>query len=155
RYRAAEQEARGALSHDPRDVASWIVLSRALIGQDRDADGESAAQEAVRVNPLEPHGHFLVGFARQRMSDPWGSVPPMREAVRLAGGWARFPARLAIALGETGERDEARRLAQQAIALRPDDPYPHSNGALTYNVLGEYSTAEAYIRRAITLAPSE
>ena len=62
---AAIVELRAALQRDPRQVEGWMLLGRALLGQEKYAEASEAFGHAVRLQP--DHPEVLVSAAQARM----------------------------------------------------------------------------------------
>ena len=80
-------------------------------------------QRAIRLSPRDQHmGSFMVRLAEAHLvqRDYRGAVEWARKALQQQGfQWSRYAALLA-GLGFLGEQDEARRVLDECIALRPD-----------------------------------
>lgn len=61
----AISELRAALQRDPKQVEGWMLLGRALLGQEKYAEASEAFGQAVRLQP--DHPEVLVSAAQARM----------------------------------------------------------------------------------------
>lgn len=155
RYPIAEREARAALAAVPRDVDAMLFLARALLGQSRHDEAEAAARSAVEAAPADGYTHYLLGFIMQVTGRHAEAVGPLREAVALLPRAPRYGARLAIALCESGAKDEARLIIEGVAALGIEDPALIDECARVFSVLAQHERAEQFARRAVVMRPND
>jgi tetratricopeptide (TPR) repeat protein len=156
RFAAAEREARAILAEDPCHAWAYVLLSRALVGQERLDEAEQAACTAVSLDPQSAYAHFRLGFFRLCLNDPLGAVEPLERATALDPGFARYPAALAVALAESGVSvARARALVAAALPEAPGDAWTLYFLAVAQHQLGEYVATERLARAAMALAPAE
>jgi tetratricopeptide (TPR) repeat protein len=156
RFVLAEREARAILAQDPQHAWGYVLLSRALGGQERLDDAEQAARTAVALDPHSAYAHFRLGFFRLCLNDPLAAIAPLAEANALEPQFARYAAALAVALAETGtDVPRARALVASALPRAPSDAWTLYFLALTDHQLGAYAEAEQLARQAIALGPAE
>lgn len=155
RYPLAEKDARAALAAVPKDVDALLFLARALLGQGRHEEAESAARSAVEAAPSDGYTHYLLGFVLQVAGRHSDAVAPLREAVRLQPRAPRYHARLAIALCESGAKDEARLVVEGVASLSAEDALLVDECARVFSALAQHDRAEQFARRAVALRPTD
>lgn len=96
RYGQAEREARTALSYNPADDESFVLLSRALLGEGSYEKALDAVEQAVRIAPRRGYHHYLAGYALQCLGRYADSIEPLMQAVTLEPGSARYGAPRAL-----------------------------------------------------------
>lgn len=155
RYPLAEKDARAALAAVPKDVDALLFLTRALLGQSRHDEAETAARLAIECAPTDAYAHYLLGFVLQVAGRHADAVAPLREAVRLQPRAPRFHARLAIALCESGAKDEAKTVIESVASMSVEDASLVDECARVYSALAQHERAEQFARRAVALRPTD
>ena len=113
------------IAQQPRDAEAWCLMAEAQLGSERPAAALEAARAAAhdpdRAEPLRLASLALGGLGRRKES-----AQAAREATQREPGSWQAHARLAHALAAARSRlGDARKAAEQALALNPDDPGPH------------------------------
>ena len=122
-FPAAEREARAAIAGGLDAPEAWLVLGRALQGQDRHTEAEAAYREAIVRRPAfaEAHGH-LANLVWMRTGDVQAAVSELSRAlVRLPDAFDLLAARARV-LEDAGESEAAYRDAAEAAA-RSGNPW--------------------------------
>ncbi len=98
-------------------VASWLLAWREL-----DA-AEQEFRRAARDPGAAGDAWFGIGMIRARQGHVTRAAEALREALRLGTlNDQRARITLAAALYESGARDEAREIAEEVLAVQPDEP---------------------------------
>jgi Flp pilus assembly protein TadD len=154
----AAAEARAALAELPGDPEAHRLLAnalRALAGPDGplDPEAETAAREAVRLDPDSTSALYMLGIILfdERRDDEAAAVA--REIVRLAPEWSAGPALLARIEQRARRWPEALELAERTLALDPEDPEGHMARVAALDGLGRTAEKEAAIETALTADP--
>ncbi|MDP3277880.1 MAG: tetratricopeptide repeat protein [Deltaproteobacteria bacterium] len=155
RHARAEESARAALSCSPRDVEALIFLARALMAQGRYEEALREAHCAVEFAPADGYAHYILGFVLQISGSPLEAVIALQEAVRLSPWATRYASRLAIALCDLGQRDEARAHIQSVHPEATEDALLADECTRIYASLKDPETAEKFARRGVFLRPDD
>ncbi|MFQ5416931.1 MAG: sulfatase-like hydrolase/transferase [Myxococcota bacterium] len=119
-YRLAESDAREVLSGQPRRADLWLLLGRALAGQGRLDEADTALRSAIALDGDLPAAHLLRGRIRERSGQPDPAERSYRRALAAAPGEPRL--RLAALLRPRGAGEEAEALLEAARRRHPRDP---------------------------------
>jgi tetratricopeptide (TPR) repeat protein len=136
-------------------VDALLCLTRALLEQDRYEEAERTARVAVQVAPTDGYTHYLLGFVLQVAGRHADSIASLREAVRLDPRVPNYHARLAIALSESGAKEEAQLVIDAVASLDTQDALLIDECAYVYSLLAQHDRAEQFARRAIALRPAD
>ncbi len=149
-----------ALQAAPEAAEAHAGLARAYLrrfseGGDAAAvtSAEGAAAQAVRLAPEYPEGHLAMGLvllARGRSAEAGVELEKTR---RLAPGDDTACVQMAGAYARLGRLDEAQRLYDEALALRPNYWGNHNELGAFLVQKGDLQGAEAAFRRVIALRP--
>ncbi len=105
----------------PNDLASTQALALALFGRRALDEAERHARNAVRIAPLDPQSHNLMGMILTEAHRPHAGEFHYRRAMDLLPKPSPILfANLAWNLKNQGRMEESRELYQQSIALDPD-----------------------------------
>jgi tetratricopeptide (TPR) repeat protein len=155
RFARAETEARAALALVADDVDALLLLSRALLALGRLPDAERAARSAVERAPDDAYTRYIAGFVLQVAGKHREAQVELRAAVALNSQAKRYRARLAIALCELGEHDEARSIVDGLEPLGSEDPLLLDECARVYVHACAYEVATRCARRAVERRPAD
>ena len=161
--RAAERTARRFTATAPELANPHALLGFCLAVQEKFPEAEKEMRRAIELNPVHPYAlpnlaHMLL--ASGRAAD---AVPYYRKVAELGpkGGMGGDPEvnafNLAVALAESGNKDEAAKLAAEAEASALRDHGPGKPDAGNYICLlgklcvlrGKTSEARAYLNKAL------
>ncbi|MGD8964824.1 MAG: tetratricopeptide repeat protein, partial [Gammaproteobacteria bacterium] len=143
-------------------AAAYTGLGSALLLQGRFAESASAYRQAI-VNEPNPRTFTNAGTAYFYQGKFRDAAVMMREAVALSPDDYRLVGNLADALMHMpGDEEEAlilyghaADLAEQSLALNPEDVYALSMIAHFYAELGREDDARVAIERAVNLGPEQ
>ena len=93
-----------------------------------------------------------LGLRREARRTALASVEAAERAIRRRPDDVRSLSLGGCLLPGLGRCDEARRWAERALALEPDEPYVNLNAACTYTALGDYLHALDLLER-VPLSP--
>jgi tetratricopeptide (TPR) repeat protein len=124
-YDKAEAAARRALAKGLDAPETWLVLGRALLGQDRHEECKAAIAEAIRRRPdyVDAHGD-LAQLIWMVTADAAQAVRPLDEAIRV------YPDLAALALKKSELLDYAGDKAGALKALTPHISGPEGDPVL-------------------------
>jgi DNA-binding winged helix-turn-helix (wHTH) protein/tetratricopeptide (TPR) repeat protein len=93
-----------------------------------------------------------LGLRREARRTALASVEAAERAIRRRPDDVRSLSLGGCLLPGLGRGDDARRWAERALALEPDEPYVNLNAACTYTALGDYARALDLLER-VPLSP--
>jgi len=142
------------IASDNQNPRAWCVLALAQLRQDDGEAALSAATTAISVAPESEWAHRLASIALSDLDRHEEAMWHARECVRLAPhSWNGF-VRLAQALKHvSGHAEEARRAAEHAVALAPDEADTHLTMGSIALAMGRRGDAEAAFRQALAIEP--
>lgn len=117
---AAEALVRRLVTINPNNVWATQELALLLFGKGDLAEAERHARNAVRIAPLDPQSHNLMGMILTEANRPQVGEYHYRQVLELTG--ARDPillANLAWNLKNQGKMAESRKLYGESVALNP------------------------------------
>ena len=179
-YRGAVVDLECAAALGSEEGQDAYVRGRALSQLSRWKESEAAFSRALELDPNEPpwapKARSSIVLARteaERAALPAAAAKLDREALQLlktkrwrrllevtvrlakeSPGYALAYQLQAVAHLSLGDPAPARDAAQQAVQLRPDDPYVHSNLSYALTLLGHHAEAVAAATRALELEPT-
>jgi tetratricopeptide (TPR) repeat protein len=113
------------------------------------------ALRALAQAPEQASGmHYIAGIACLELQQLPQAIQLLQHAVRLQPTRADFAAQLAKALSIARLSREALAVADQAVALEPEDPLTLDTLGVVYNQANAYTQAAAVFRRAAARMPS-
>ena len=100
--------------------SAWINLGLALQGEKQTAAAPLAFEQALRLEPNNAEAHYNFAVALENSDLLERAIAHARRAVQLQPGRGDWHTGLAGLLSQVCEFDEALRLYQSGLALRPD-----------------------------------
>ncbi len=116
---AAEQAFLQARKLAPRYLPGMLNLADAWRARGRDELGEELLREALREYPDSGDAHYMLGLLHVRTGRTPGSVELFRRAAQLAPSNPQYALVHAVALAETGRRQQAIRVLEAAVERFP------------------------------------
>jgi len=113
-YTSAEADARRVLATQPGRSDLWIVLGRALAGQDRLEEAREAFATAARLEPNALEGHLFLGRADSETGRASDAVAAFERAHAIDPSAAEPTWRLALAYFEDGKAAQAAAILAEA-----------------------------------------
>jgi tetratricopeptide (TPR) repeat protein len=108
-------------------------------------------QRARRLAPNDFATAYYLGIANMQAGADAAAVVNLRDALRLAPGYAPARLRLAELLFKTGALDEARTLLETLLQRNPDSPWAHHELAQVLTAQGRPQAAIAHNLDAVEL----
>jgi len=135
---------------------SWNILGRALFASGRYQDAAVLAEKAIEANGDDYNTYIPYGRAIERLGKKNEAehlrermVNVLRQQLELVPEDVRARILLATNLAfSVGDKEEAMRHLQTAVALRPGDPNTLYNAACTYGVMSEKAAALEAVKKA-------
>jgi len=128
-------------------------LGAAYSKKGREEDALRLYNEAVRLFPGLPDGHFNAGVSLQRLGRIDEATGKYRVALSLDPDLARARDNLGILLAIRGDFAGAIAEGLRAVELEPRNPAMRGNLASTYYASGDIEGAIREFRKAVELAP--
>jgi len=113
---AAIEEFQLELKHDPQNVNSMLEIASVRYQVDSQ-DGLKYAEEAVKLAPAIPFGHYLLGVLRLDTGDAAGAVPELEVAQKAFPKESRVYFSLGNAYARVGRKEEAVRVRAEFARL--------------------------------------
>jgi non-specific serine/threonine protein kinase len=135
---------------------SWNILGRALFASGRYQDAAALAEQAIEANGDDYNTYIPYSRAVERLGKKKEAehlreltVKVLRQQLELVPEDVRARILLATNLAcAVGDKEEAMRHLQTAVALRPSDPNTLYNAACTYGVMSERAAALEAVKKA-------
>lgn len=155
RLEDAEKAALALTSTHPELMQGWITLGDLLRQQDKFAQSIPAYDKALAlIGDKAPEARWFPLYARGIAQERAGQFPKaeadFRAALKIRPDSPQVLNYLGYSLVDRNEKlDEALKLIQRAVELRPDDGYILDSLAWAYFRLGRYAEAVAPMERAV------
>jgi putative PEP-CTERM system TPR-repeat lipoprotein len=145
-----------AIALAPGNVSAWMLRADLLLKARGDTEGAVAAyNSALRIKPDLPQAHSaLIQMQFQKRDIPAATVQyeAMKKALPNHPDTLLFEAQIAVAKKDFAG---ARELLKAALLKTPDHPRMLLTAGAVELQLGAISQAEAYLARAVQLAPGD
>lgn len=151
--RAAFDAARRLTRAHPDSANAWLDLARAATRVGDAGTRLDAYRHFVSLDPNEPRGHELLGWALLAGNDAAAALPEMRAAVRLAPERPAANAGVGYALTALQRHEEALRAFTAATRLDPADAESWGQMAVLSLALGREGDALADWDHALHAQP--
>ena len=112
---------REAITLDPSYVPAYVNLADALRAQNDDAAAERLLRDGLLRAPGHAPMHHALGLTLVRQKQPAEALSELAEAARLDPDSARFSFVYAVALHDTGKKNEALAVLRAALKTHPND----------------------------------
>ena len=140
-----------------KDVAQLHILYASLLNEQKDY--KKAIQvllSAVKLFPKHTDVRFLLGTTFDKIGQQDSMVTQMNEVLKLDDNHVQALNYLAYTYAEQGKSmDEAKRLAQKALLLEPEDPYILDTMGWIFFKMGEVKKAIPFLEAAHQSEPKE
>ena len=148
----AEEEIKAAIRLEPFFIPAYVNLADLYRARGRDADGESALREGLKVAPKSAILHHALGLALVRMKRTGEALSELERATVLEPGNARFAYVYAVALHSAGKADAK---LQKTLVAHPNNRNILEALASFHEVRGERASAKKYTDRLQELSESD
>jgi tetratricopeptide (TPR) repeat protein len=119
-------------------------------------EAEKSLKEALDKDPRNSRYYFRLGVVYDKKSDKKASMDAMRKVLELDPQNASALNYLGYTYADLGENlDEAERLIQQALQLKPKDGYITDSLGWVFYKKGDYPRAMEYLKKAAALVPDD
>ncbi|MEP7072142.1 MAG: adenylate/guanylate cyclase domain-containing protein [Verrucomicrobiota bacterium] len=151
-----------ALELDPRLAEAHASRGVALSAAERHEEATVEFQEAVRLGPNSFEAHYLYARASVAQGMLERAATLFERAAEIRPNDYQPPCLLINIYRSLGRREDvkaaarsASKLAEQELALHPDDPRPATLGIAALIELGETDRAREWMTRALAIAPDD
>jgi tetratricopeptide (TPR) repeat protein len=156
RHDEAEALFARVLAEDPDNEDALATLARGLVARHRFAEADELTGRLLAAHPESLRG--LIGLARIRLlrDRPWEGVVFARRALAAHPNAPTALTTLADLLSTvTPGSAEALDLVERAIALEPDNAYPHLLAGRIHLGVAHYGEAERRILESLRIDPDD
>ncbi|SDR37755.1 tetratricopeptide repeat protein [Pseudovibrio sp. Tun.PSC04-5.I4] len=145
---------------DPDDLEAIASLGNVLRGSSLFPEAESAYDKGINsLSKVQPNHWTLLyfrGITRERQNKWEGAEADFREALTLKPEQPMILNYLGYSLVDRGLKlDEALKMIERAVRLRPTDGYIVDSLGWVYYRLGRYEEAADVMERAVSLRPHD
>lgn len=156
----AEKAALALTAEHPDLAQGWVALGDLLRQQEKFAQAVPAYDKALSLLKDAGNARWFPVYARGIALERSGQFPKaeadFREALKLQPDSAQVLNYLGYSLVDRNERlDEALKLIERAVQLRPDDGYILDSLAWAYYRLGRYQDAVAPMEKSVSMMASD
>lgn len=139
-----------ALKAEPKNAAAMLGMASCLTKVNRYAEAMQVLQKAVKLKPMAPEIHTLMGFIDRTCLHEGAAVTHYQRALAIRAGFPPAAAGLADLYRKLGRHDEAIDIVEGAIAAseRPDPHLAEAYAGLAVRA-GRVPEAIAYTRRVL------
>src|SRR5262249_14439867 len=121
RYSDAEQEFRRALAEMPDDSTTHAMLAAALDAQKKHDEAVREAKEAIKVDPENAFAFYALALTSLKSGLLKDAKSSSREALRLDTDDPLFYSMAALIADTETEWPEMLKIAEQGLAIEPED----------------------------------
>jgi predicted TPR repeat methyltransferase len=147
---------RRSLDADPNSSACWNNLGIVYAAARRPDDAADAYRRAIALQPHFPAAYLNLGNALRDRRQWREAAEAYQQAVRLDDAFAAAHHALGTALREVGRPADALASYRRALERSPGESSGVLNDmGLTFARMGDVGEAEAHLRRAAALKPSD
>jgi len=142
-----------AIQRSPRDADLHYALGMAFYYLGETLRGIQAFEKARALSGGDYYIYIRLGSLYERAGEWQKAADLYRKAVKpSAGRNGYYEGRLAVALAQLGQTEEALRIMGDYLKRYPDSDYAHGHASSVYQRLGKFDLAIQHLRRAIALA---
>ena len=152
--RETERLLRSIVLEAPHWQAGQIELGLFLIARRRHDEAVAVLQEAVRIDPLSPSGHFVLAASLHNLGRGDLAVAPWRRATALMPADARTYEGLLKAPRRAGVTNSERRMASWTVALAPTSTTALASVQWSWIQAGNWALAQRAGRRLLAVRPA-
>jgi predicted CXXCH cytochrome family protein len=151
----ADDHLKRAIVADPTFVPAYAQLADLYRARRDEARAEAILRQALARNPDSALAHYSLGLALVRQQRLDLALEELRRATELEPQSARYGYVYAVALEQTGRRDDAVRVLDAVLTHHPYDIDALSAGAAWAVQRGETQTALGYLMTLRALRPAD
>lgn len=150
-YKPAADAARHAIGLDPELDYAHFALARALLGQNKFKEADTAIAEAQRLDPYDADYCGLRALIQLQQERPKEALATAERGLSIAADHTGCLNIRAMALVKLGRRDEAGQTIKGALARDPENTFSHANLGWTLLHQDQPAAALEHFREALRL----
>jgi tetratricopeptide (TPR) repeat protein len=147
----AKAELVQAVALDPTNLPARYYLANIYIELGRPEKAREELESALKQLPGRPQFLALLGEAERQLKNPQRAVELTRQALQADANFVQARYYLALALFDTGERDQAIQELEQVVASQPPLADPYLSLATAYVDAKRLDDAIAALQRAVQI----
>ena len=156
KYARAAELVKEAIAIVPNKPALYLSLGSLYEAMDNFDQARDALLAGLSRDEEDPEMHFRLGVVLDKLGDKEGTIAQMKRVIELDGQHSGGLNYLAYTWAERGEKlDEALKLANRALAIKPDSGYITDTVAWIYYQMGDYPKALHFLKRATDLVKDD
>ena len=157
KFKEAEAHFRSAVKINPSNAGAHSTRAWLLMRLGRTNEALSAARRAVDLDRLSASSRNALASMQVYAGDAPGSIATYREALELVDSTASgvIQSNLALSYSETGQHEEAMRIAREAAETLGEDAFGLGTIGIVYARAKRRAEAEAALRRLEKLDGTE
>ena len=148
---SALNEVRQDVEQEPHSAEAWGDLGRVLRAHEFGPEAEVCFRNAQRLDPADYRWPYLLAVSLAA-TDQGRSLASLRQASDLAGDRLHVQLRLAEALLDQNELDQAAEVVAKALALAPEDARAQFVKARLLLAQGQLAESRKWCERSIAAA---
>jgi tetratricopeptide (TPR) repeat protein len=152
-FAGATNELMLALQLQPDSPEAHNDLGLVHLAESRFQQAADCFAEALRLDPASGLAHYNMALALEALGSHAAALEHYQEARQLRPSLVEAHYRLGLLLQEEGRRQRAIQCFRAASALRPGSAFALLCDATIAGLLGDDTTSEELVRRAIALEP--
>lgn len=145
----------GASAQDDKKAEKLLAEAAKAYQDKKNEDAVKLAREAIKLDPKNPAGHFVLGSARLKLRDNAGAAEAFRELIRLDPTAAGAYDRLGDALLKSGKFEDAVKAFDKYLELRPKDAPEHWRRGIALYYAGKFGDGTKQFELHKTVNPED
>jgi tetratricopeptide (TPR) repeat protein len=141
------------LEREPENEQAWVLLGSAQLSLHNRTAAAEAARKAVELAPEDTEPRRLLAHALMELGHGDEAVDHTRKLLELEPGDLQTLHSAVFLLVQASFEREALEIADRAVELFPDSFESHFARGWAAQALGDFTSAQASLERAITIEP--
>jgi tetratricopeptide (TPR) repeat protein len=141
------------LEREPENEHAWVLLGSAHLAIHNRTAAADAARKAVELAPDDTEPRRLFAHALMELGRGDEAVEHTRKLLELEPGDLQTLSSAIFLLVQASYESEALAIAERAVELFPESSEAHFARGWAAQALGDFTSAQASLERAITIEP--
>jgi type IV pilus assembly protein PilF len=141
------------LLEDPENIAALEEVADNELSLGNDDRAQTAAKQAIALDPGSYTGHYILGFIRSREEKWDDAIVSLRKANQLKANNAEILRCLGWALFHSGQRAQGIVTLERALNLDRDSPLTLCDLGMTYLEVQNFVKSKTLLERVLDLEP--